>query len=103
MTVVDPETKKILWSKYERHETRQPEKTFELLCAGDTEGVFQVESSGMTDLTMNLKPQVFRDVVVLGALYRPGPLSRSRIPESGDNRPRLWPQNPNRDRNRLRY
>ncbi len=31
MTVVDPETKKILWSKYVRHETRQPEKTYELL------------------------------------------------------------------------
>jgi activator of 2-hydroxyglutaryl-CoA dehydratase/predicted nucleotide-binding protein (sugar kinase/HSP70/actin superfamily) len=31
MTVVDPESKKILWSKYVRHETRQPEKTYELL------------------------------------------------------------------------
>ncbi len=31
ITVVDPATKKILWSKYERHETRQPEKTREML------------------------------------------------------------------------
>ena len=31
MTVVDPDTKKILWSKYERHETKQPEKTRDML------------------------------------------------------------------------
>src|SRR5262245_66346874 len=31
MTVVDPATKEILWSKYQRHETRQPEMTRDML------------------------------------------------------------------------
>ncbi|MFP6639399.1 MAG: DNA polymerase III subunit alpha, partial [Myxococcota bacterium] len=47
---------------------------FDLLCRGDTEAVFQVESSGMTDLVTKTAPRCFRDVIVLVALYRPGPL-----------------------------
>jgi DNA polymerase-3 subunit alpha len=50
------------------------EKTFKLLCAGDTLGVFQLESSGMREVMMKLKPSVFDDVIALVALYRPGPL-----------------------------
>lgn len=49
-------------------------KVFELLCAGDTSGVFQLESSGMREVMKKLKPSVFEDVVALVALYRPGPL-----------------------------
>jgi len=49
-------------------------KTFELLEAGDTTGVFQLESSGMKDLIKRLKPEAFSDIVALVALYRPGPL-----------------------------
>ena len=48
--------------------------TFELLQAGDTEGVFQLESGGMRRLLANLKPTTFEDVVAVLALYRPGPL-----------------------------
>ncbi len=55
------------------------EKTFEMLCAGDTEGVFQVESSGMTDLVMRQKPASFDDVPPLIALYRPGPLGSGMV------------------------
>ncbi len=51
------------------------EKTFELLQRGDTTGVFQFESSGMKRYLRELKPTVFDDIVAMGALYRPGPLS----------------------------
>lgn len=50
-------------------------KTFELLQRGDTTGVFQFESSGMKRYLRELKPTEFDDVIAMGALYRPGPLS----------------------------
>ncbi|MGI9028359.1 MAG: DNA polymerase III subunit alpha [Candidatus Saccharimonadales bacterium] len=50
-------------------------KTYELLQRGDTTGVFQFESSGMKRYMRDLKPTVFGDIVAMGALYRPGPLS----------------------------
>ena len=50
-------------------------KTFELLQRGDTTGVFQFESSGMKRYLKDLKPTEFGDIVAMGALYRPGPLS----------------------------
>lgn len=50
------------------------DKTFELLQRADTTGVFQLESSGMKDLILRLKPASFSDIVALVALYRPGPL-----------------------------
>jgi len=55
------------------------ERTFDLLCEGDTVGVFQVESSGMTELVMRLKPRDFRTIVSLVALYRPGPLGSGMV------------------------
>ncbi len=55
------------------------EPTYDLLCRGDTEGVFQMESSGMTDLVVKIKPREFRDVVSLIALYRPGPLGSGMV------------------------
>lgn len=45
-----------------------------MLCAGDTQGVFQLESAGMTRLVERLAPKHMRDLVPLVALYRPGPL-----------------------------
>lgn len=45
-----------------------------MLCAGDTQGVFQLESAGMTRLVERLAPRNMRDLVPLVALYRPGPL-----------------------------
>jgi DNA polymerase-3 subunit alpha len=53
--------------------------TYEMLCRGDTEGVFQVESSGMTDLVLKLKPASFREIIPLVALYRPGPLQSGMV------------------------
>ncbi len=49
--------------------------TFELLGRGDTTGVFQFESSGMKRYLRELKPTVFDDIIAMGALYRPGPLT----------------------------
>lgn len=50
------------------------EKTFELLRAADTIGVFQLEGSAMRALIRSLQPDSFDDVVALVALYRPGPM-----------------------------
>ena len=51
------------------------EKTFELLGRGDTTGIFQFESSGMKRYLRELKPDFFEDIIAMGALYRPGPLT----------------------------
>jgi len=53
--------------------------TYTLLCNGDTEGVFQVESPGMTDLVTKLKPRCLKEVIALVALYRPGPLGSGMV------------------------
>jgi DNA polymerase III subunit alpha len=49
-------------------------KTYEMLGHGDTMGVFQLESEGITRVCMDLKPSRFEDVIALVALYRPGPM-----------------------------
>jgi DNA polymerase-3 subunit alpha len=54
-------------------------ETYRLLSAGDTTGVFQLESSGMKDLLVRLKPECFDDVIALVALYRPGPMESGMI------------------------
>ncbi|MBI4778389.1 DNA polymerase III subunit alpha [Candidatus Desantisbacteria bacterium] len=56
-------------------------KTFQLLCVGETIGVFQLESSGMRELTRKLQPDVFEDLIALVALYRPGPLNSGMVDE----------------------
>jgi DNA polymerase-3 subunit alpha len=53
--------------------------TYALLDAGDTTGVFQLESSGMKDLLIRLKPECFADITALVALYRPGPLDSGMV------------------------
>ncbi|MDT8900590.1 DNA polymerase III subunit alpha [Anaeroselena agilis] len=54
-------------------------KTCAMLAAGDTAGVFQMESSGMTNLVKELKPERFEDLIPLVALYRPGPLGSGMV------------------------
>ena len=49
-------------------------KTFDLLSNGETVGVFQLESSGMTRYIQDLKPSSLGDVAAMIALYRPGPM-----------------------------
>jgi DNA polymerase III subunit alpha len=48
--------------------------TYELLSAGNTTAVFQLESRGMRDLIKRARPDRFEDVIALVALYRPGPM-----------------------------
>ena len=48
--------------------------TFKMLQAGDSDGVFQMESEGMRRLLRQLRPDRFEDIVALIALYRPGPM-----------------------------
>ena len=57
------------------------EKTFEVFQSGNTDGVFQFESTGMKDLLRNFKPESFRDLIALNALYRPGPLKSGMTDE----------------------
>lgn len=54
-------------------------KTYQILCAGNTTGVFQLESSGITEITKRLKPNCFDDLVAILALYRPGPLDAGMV------------------------
>jgi DNA polymerase-3 subunit alpha len=49
-------------------------KTYDLFKAGNTDGVFQFESRGMKELLRSYRPDEFRDLIALNALYRPGPL-----------------------------
>lgn len=53
--------------------------TYKLLSAGETDGVFQLESSGMKDLLIRMKPENIEDIIALLALYRPGPLGSGMI------------------------
>ncbi len=54
-------------------------KTYDLLCRGDAQGVFQLESSGMRELLVKLAPEQFSDLIALVALYRPGPLDSGMV------------------------
>ena len=55
-------------------------KTHKLLEAGDLEGIFQLESSGMRQIVRDLKPSGIEDISSILALYRPGPLDAGLIP-----------------------
>ncbi len=48
--------------------------TFALLCTGQTTAIFQLESGGMRELVVSLRPDRFEDIIAVIALYRPGPM-----------------------------
>ncbi|HMG81024.1 MAG TPA: DNA polymerase III subunit alpha [Xanthobacteraceae bacterium] len=50
-------------------------KSYEMLARGETVGVFQVESQGMRRALVDMRPDRFEDLIVLVALYRPGPMA----------------------------
>lgn len=54
-------------------------ETYQLLCSGQTTGVFQLESRGMRELLKRMEPQRFEDLIALVALYRPGPLGSGMV------------------------
>lgn len=55
--------------------------TYQLLMRGETDGVFQLESSGMKDIVVSMKPDCIEDIIALLSLYRPGPLKSGMVPE----------------------
>ena len=48
---------------------------YEIMCRGDTVGVFQFEGAGITDLLIKSQPTCFEDIIAINALYRPGPMN----------------------------
>ena len=69
--------------------------TYEMLCEGKTAGIFQLESSGMTNLIRRVQPNRFEDLIALLALYRPGPLesgmTEDYVERRNGNRPIKYP------------
>ncbi|MBD2663117.1 DNA polymerase III, alpha subunit [Richelia sinica FACHB-800] len=60
---------------------KEVQKAYDLLEAGDLEGIFQLESSGMKQIVKDLKPSNIEDISSILALYRPGPLDAGLIPK----------------------
>jgi DNA polymerase III subunit alpha len=54
---------------------------YQILCAGNTTGVFQLESTGIREMTVKIRPNCFEDLVAILALYRPGPLDSGMAEE----------------------
>lgn len=57
------------------------QETYDIYSRGDTDGIFQVESSGMRQYLRMLKPTCFEDIIAMLALYRPGPLGSGMVDE----------------------
>jgi DNA polymerase-3 subunit alpha len=55
--------------------------TYQLLAKGETDGVFQLESAGMKEILVSMKPDCIEDIIALIALYRPGPLQSGMVSE----------------------
>jgi DNA polymerase-3 subunit alpha len=56
-------------------------KSYQTLCNGNTTGVFQLESGGIREMTVKIRPNCFEDLVAILALYRPGPLDSGMAEE----------------------
>jgi DNA polymerase-3 subunit alpha len=68
----------------EEHIKTDDKAVFEMLSRGETAGVFQFESEGITSLIMRMRPQNIEDIIAAVSLYRPGPMEK--IPEYLENR-----------------
>ena len=55
------------------------QKVFKLLSSGNTVGLFQIESAGMREALIQMKPNHIEDIIALVALYRPGPMNNIPI------------------------
>ena len=56
------------------HLNMEDTEVYDLLCTGNTDGIFQLESSGMKSFMKELKPRNIEDVIAGISLYRPGPM-----------------------------
>jgi len=61
-------------------------ESYKLISAGNTTGIFQLESSGMKEMLVKLKPSCFEDVIAACALYRPGPLGSGMVDDFIDRK-----------------
>ena len=57
----------------------EDQKVFKLLSSGKTVGLFQIESAGMREALLQMKPNHIEDIIALVALYRPGPMNNIPI------------------------
>lgn len=71
----EPEAKTLNYENIPMHDAR----IYELIGRGDTLGVFQLESSGMQNLCVRMRPDRFEDVSAVVALFRPGPLDAGMV------------------------
>ncbi len=82
LTVIN-KTQKLIEKKHPNFKIEninyEDQKVFNLLSSGKTVGLFQLESSGMKDALINMKPNHLEDIIALVALYRPGPMSNISI------------------------
>ncbi len=69
-------------------------KTFRLICKGNTEGVFQLNSPGMRAKLTQMKPECFDDIIAAIALYRPGPIKAGAVDAYAANK---------HDRSKIKY
>ncbi len=62
------------------------QEVYKMISAGDTTGVFQLESSGFREILKKLKPDQIEDIVAAVALYRPGPLEGGMVDDFIDRK-----------------
>ncbi len=62
-------------------------RTYEMLARGDSIGVFQFESEGMSEALKKVRPDEFNDLVALNALYRPGAMDQIPVYAKGKHKP----------------
>jgi DNA polymerase-3 subunit alpha len=60
---------------------------YEMISRGETEGIFQIESTGMTNFMKELKPSTLEDIIAGISLYRPGPMDQIPTYIKGKNHP----------------
>ncbi len=61
-------------------------ESYELISSGNTTGIFQLESTGMKEMLIKLKPSCFEDIIAACALYRPGPLGSGMVDDFIDRK-----------------
>ncbi len=85
LTVIN-NTQKLIKKNYKDFDIEKidfgDQKVFDLLSSGKTVGLFQIESAGMREALIQMKPNHIEDIIALVALYRPGPMSN--IPTYND-------------------
>ena len=77
LTVLDDAMKLVQQHQPEFRLSQIPDddpETYDMISRGQTAGVFQIESTGMTSVCVGLKPQSIEDITAVIALYRPGPM-----------------------------